>query len=130
MPAGFKLSLKQSLKCGSEAFSESCQIYEMEFFVKIVNNFHPLTVFTKNSILDIWQGSKYTAIASCLVWDHKCQWPQEILNYRPPACSNIYLQPLNHMIAVGGNLFFVTSLEVKILSFSIFQQKFMKKYYK
>ena len=28
------------------------------FFVKIVSNFYPLTVFAKSSIIDVWKHSK------------------------------------------------------------------------
>ena len=43
-----------------EAYSEPCQVSKMEFSVKIVNNLKLLTIFAKNSILDIWQGSEYS----------------------------------------------------------------------
>ena len=33
----------------------------MEYFAEIVNIFYQLTVFTKQSILDIWQGSEYAS---------------------------------------------------------------------
>ena len=32
---------------------------KMEFFVKIVNSFQPLTIFAKSSFLYIWLGSQY-----------------------------------------------------------------------
>ena len=31
----------------------------MELFVKIVDSFQSSTIFTKRSILDLWQGSEY-----------------------------------------------------------------------
>ena len=31
----------------------------MERFQKLVNGFKPLTIFSKRSILDAWQGSEY-----------------------------------------------------------------------
>ena len=31
----------------------------MERFVKLVSRFYPLTISTKNSVLDVWQGSEY-----------------------------------------------------------------------
>ena len=31
---------------------------KMERYTKIVNGFQPLTIFAKNFILDVWQGSK------------------------------------------------------------------------
>ena len=32
-----------------------------EIFVKIINRSQPLTIFAKNSILYVWQGSKYSS---------------------------------------------------------------------
>ena len=34
----------------------------MELFAKMVNGLKLLTVFTKSSILDVWQGSEYDSI--------------------------------------------------------------------
>ena len=31
----------------------------MELFAKILNSFQPLTIFVKNTIFDVRQGSKY-----------------------------------------------------------------------
>ena len=33
----------------------------MEFFAETINDFKPLTIFTKVSILDVLQGSKYAS---------------------------------------------------------------------
>ena len=44
----------------SEAYSEPCQTSMMKLFAKIVNGLKPVTIFGKNSILDIWQGSEYS----------------------------------------------------------------------
>ena len=46
-------------------YPETCQSSTMKLFPKIVNGFKPLIIFGKNSILDVWQGSKY---ASVLQW--------------------------------------------------------------
>ena len=35
------------------------QTSKMEYFAKIVNCHKPLTIFTKCSILDIWEGFEY-----------------------------------------------------------------------
>ena len=32
---------------------------KLERFAKIVNNFQPLPIFTKRSILDVWQGTEF-----------------------------------------------------------------------
>ena len=37
----------------SEAYSEQNRTSKMEFFTKRINGFHPLTMLTKNSILDV-----------------------------------------------------------------------------
>ena len=42
----------------AEAYPETYQTSKMEGFTKIVNTWKPLTIFTKRSILDVWQGSK------------------------------------------------------------------------
>ena len=40
-----------------EVYSELCQMSKMECFAKIVYSFQSLTIFSKLSILDVWQGS-------------------------------------------------------------------------
>ena len=35
------------------------QTSKISFFAKIVNDFQSLTIFIKNSILDVWQGFQY-----------------------------------------------------------------------
>ena len=47
----------------SEVYSDSCQISKMKRFAKIFNSFEPLTIFTKHSILDIWQVSEYAYVS-------------------------------------------------------------------
>ena len=42
----------------SEAYSELIQMSIMEHFAKIVNGQKPLTIFTRHSVLDVWQGPK------------------------------------------------------------------------
>ena len=39
----------------------------MERFPKIERDFTPLTIFTKQSVLDVWKGSEY-ASAKSLSW--------------------------------------------------------------
>ena len=41
------------------AYSEPYQQYKMERFAKIINGFQLLTIFAKQSLLDVWQGSEY-----------------------------------------------------------------------
>ena len=42
----------------SEAYSEPSLISKMELFAKIVKGFQPLSIFAKNSILDVPLGSE------------------------------------------------------------------------
>ena len=44
-----------------EPYSEPCQMPKMEFFTKIVSDSKPLTIFAKNSTLDVSQGSEYVS---------------------------------------------------------------------
>ena len=45
----------------SEAYSEHCQTFKMELFEKIIEEFEPLTIFEKRSILNFWEGSEYAS---------------------------------------------------------------------
>ena len=47
------------------AYPELRQTSQMELLAKVVNGFQPLTVFARNSVLDVWEGSEY---ASILKW--------------------------------------------------------------
>ena len=40
----------------SEAYSEPYQTSKMKLFAKMVKSFQPLTILTKSSILEVWQG--------------------------------------------------------------------------
>ena len=42
----------------SGAYSEHSRISKMRLFEKIVNGFQPLTIFAKNSTLDVWLASE------------------------------------------------------------------------
>ena len=42
---------------GREVHSELSQTFKMELFAKIVNDWKLLTIFGKNSILDVWLGT-------------------------------------------------------------------------
>ena len=42
-------------------YSEPCQTSEMDLFTKIVTYWKQFTHSTKNSILDVWQGSQYVS---------------------------------------------------------------------
>ena len=43
-------------------YSETCQTPKMEQLAKIVNDYTPLTIFVKRSILDVWQSSGDTLL--------------------------------------------------------------------
>ena len=49
--------LMQIFQYSIEAYPEPSKTSKMELFVKIVNDFYPLTIFAKSFILDIWLGS-------------------------------------------------------------------------
>ena len=53
------LSHSNNYFSNSEAYSEPYQLSKMERFAKIINGFQPLTIFAKQSILDVWQDSEY-----------------------------------------------------------------------
>ena len=73
-----------TLEANLEAYSETYQTSKIEVFTKIVNGFSFLTIFTKSSILDIWQDSEFASEPSnnlrkklhlrCLAgsWIHLC----------------------------------------------------------
>ena len=45
----------------AEGYSEPNRTSKMELFTEIVNGLNLLTVFTKSSDLDVWQGSEFTS---------------------------------------------------------------------
>ena len=57
----FSINLVHSKKKSTEAYSEPCQIFKMDHFVKIVNDKKALAIFAKHSILDVWQDSEYAS---------------------------------------------------------------------
>ena len=64
LPLIFKLFLKWNIGnigSHSEAYSEPCQTFEMEVFTKLLNDVSFLTIFTKSSILDVWQGFEFAS---------------------------------------------------------------------
>ena len=44
-----------------EGYLGTCQTFMVEFLLKIANSFQSLTIFAENSIIDIWQGPKYSS---------------------------------------------------------------------
>ena len=55
----FSLNIFMSV---AESYSEPCQTSKMKCFPKRVNGQKPLSIFTKHSILDAWQGSAYDSV--------------------------------------------------------------------
>ena len=47
--------------CLRKAYLKPCQTSEIKLFAKIVNGFHPLTIFAKSSIFDVWESSEYAS---------------------------------------------------------------------
>ena len=41
---------------------QSCQTFKMKLFAKVVSCWKPLSIFTKNSIFGVCQGSEYTSV--------------------------------------------------------------------
>ena len=74
----FENETSVTLEGFSEAYSERCQTSKMEVFTKIVSSFLLLTIFTKSSILDVWQDFEQASSPSndlqkklhlrCLAW--------------------------------------------------------------
>ena len=44
-----------------EEYLGTCQTCMVEFLLQIANSFQSLTIFAKNSIIDVWQGPKYSS---------------------------------------------------------------------
>ena len=47
-------------------YSESCQTPKMEHLPKRVNGYRLLTIFSKYSVFDLWQDSKYASVLQYL----------------------------------------------------------------
>ena len=55
------VSLKICNECLPKASSQPCQTSKIELPEKLVNSFQQFTTFTKNSILDVYQGYEYAS---------------------------------------------------------------------
>ena len=47
----------------SEMYSDPYHTCKWEIFTKIVHGFHPLTIFAKSSLLDVWWKCEYASDA-------------------------------------------------------------------
>ena len=59
MWCGKMLNFIPLLKFPEVLYSEASQTSKMELFGKILNDFQPLTIFTKIFILDVWKSPEY-----------------------------------------------------------------------
>ena len=55
----------------AEVYSKPSQLIKVESFPKMAIRWKPLTIFAKNSILDVWLGSEYASIFSRTFSFHK-----------------------------------------------------------
>ena len=70
MPVGLFELVAQSIICGiSKRILPVIEVTttKMEYFAKILNDFQPLTILGKRSILDVWQGSEYNSDSSPVI---------------------------------------------------------------
>ena len=59
MWCGKMLNFIPLLKFPEVLYSEASQTSKMEFFGEILNDFQPLTIFTKIFVLDVWKSPEY-----------------------------------------------------------------------
>ena len=64
----FKITVSST--CDSEAHLELSQTSEIELFVKSLNNWKPLTISIKSSILDVWLGAEYVSALFFLCYNN------------------------------------------------------------
>ena len=62
-----------------EAYSGPSRISQIESFVKIINDSKPLTTFTKSSILDVCEDSKYASDKGWIILRNCQNYPGCIL---------------------------------------------------
>ena len=94
-----KNSLK--FKLLAETYSEPCQICKNETFAK--NSLKPLIVFTKNSILNVWQHSEYAYVlqAQILLFSEKQNFFKKYLTRRKNQIKCINTCAFNLILAQG-----------------------------
>ena len=61
-------SFEKSISKNCQEKSEVQSIFKIMFFTKIVNDFQPLTIFTKNSNLDVCLASEYASEFLICTW--------------------------------------------------------------
>ena len=69
-----------------EVYSGPFQMFKMKFFVKLVNVFKSMTIFTKTSVLDALQCPKYTSVSHTMPSTH---------------FTLFYMQPVYKQLALG-----------------------------
>ena len=72
----------------------------MEFFAKNVNEFQLLPIFTKASILDVWQGSEYISGIDTRFWNAFAneRWFVNPLSAKPTKWSNTLKQFVDKLL--------------------------------
>ena len=107
----------------SEAYLGCSQTSVMELFPeKLINGFQLLTIFTKSSIIDVWQGSKYTSSASISFFYIIKDWP---MNFTDIALFKLEVFPLNSfdqsfLFSVGKQKRHIRGLDIFLLVFFVF----------
>ena len=71
-----------------EEYSEPCETSEIGRFAEIVSVLNPLNIFTKRSILDVWQCSEYASASSSWIESNNFYLQQEWLGRK----NNKYIQ--------------------------------------
>ena len=80
----FATILNEKFQPFGETYSEPCKTNKIEFFGILVNNFQPLSIFAKISILDVWLASKCVSVG---VGDYKL-WTKNYSVTKILACKN------------------------------------------
>ena len=70
-------------RSASEADLEPSQTSKMEILAHIVKSWKLLTIFAKNSILDIWLGFEYASICTHYTKQKKITNPKLLIRERP-----------------------------------------------
>ena len=58
----FDCVIQFKVKCSTDVYSEPSETCKIEILLRLINSFHFLTVFEKDSILHVWQGSEHAFV--------------------------------------------------------------------
>ena len=84
------LNTYQFFKHDARTHSESIQRPKMELFAKVINCRKPLTIFTKSSILYVWQDSECSSLTE--IWHKFLKYPKGIANNKIVIQRNFSLE--------------------------------------